>query len=323
MAIRWILIFLSFVTLVSLMPVHVLSLDYPTREIEFVCAFGAGSNGDIFSRLAAKFVEKHLGKPVLVVNKTGGSGVRGYTALATAKPDGYTIGLLSPSALSQPFLVKGVTFNRQSFRAIAQEDYSPVAIFTRKGGPWDVPLKELVRKAKEKPESIKVGVAATWGAHDFLRAIFEEESGAKFLRVPFPGAAEAMPALLGGHVDIEIGAAGEWSGLYKGGKVNVLALALDQRDPRFPEMGTFKESGYDVVLAIPHWIVAPGGTSEPIINVLAAAFKKAFSEPGFIEAAENQGSTPAWLGPEDTMKAMERMEQLFLKVIKKYDLKPE
>ncbi len=297
------------------------AVDYPTREIELICAFAPGSNSDTFARLTAKLSEKYIGKPVLVINKTGGSGVRGYTAVATAKPDGYTIGTLSPSAIAQPYLVKGVTFKRQGFKAIAQTDLSGVALIAKKGGPYDIPLKDLVKKSKEK--NIKVAIAATWGSHDFLRAIFEDESGAKFLRVPFPTAAEAGPALLGGHVDLQIGAAAEWAGLYQGGKVKVLALSLEQRDPRYPEIPTFRDFGYDVVLTNPHWIVAPAGTPEPIVHFLAEAMQKAVAEPAFKETAESQGGVVAWEGPAGAAKAMEKMEQQYLKVIKKYDLKPQ
>jgi tripartite-type tricarboxylate transporter receptor subunit TctC len=301
-----------------------LALDYPQREIEFISAYAPGSNTDNFARVAAKFGEKYVGKPIVVVNKPGGGGSRGFAALAAAKPDGYTIGIISNSTIGQYYLLKGVTFHyRKSYRPVAQIDYSAEGLFVKKEGPYDIPMKELIKKAKEKPDTIKVGIGGSWTAQDFARAIFEEEAGVKFVKVPFPGAAEAIPALLGKHVDIEFGPASEWAHLYKAGKVTVLAVSTEQRDPRFPEIPTFREFGFDVVIPAIHWIAAPAGTPDPITHILAEAFKKAFSEPAFKEAADHLGATAAWEGPEGCVRAMDKLDQLYQKVVKKYGLKPK
>ena len=298
--------------------------DYPTREIEFIAAFAPGSNTDNFARLSAKFGEKYVGKPIVVVNKPGGGGSRGFTALAAAKPDGYTIGLLSQAAIAQPYLLKGITFNyKKSFRLISQIDYSAQGLVVKKGGPFDISLKEFVKRAKEKPDTIKTGIGGTWTAQDFVRAIFEEEADIKLINVRFTGATEVVPNLLGGHLDCFIGPSAEWSHLLKGGKVSVLAVSNDQRDPRYPNIPTFKEQGYDVSLPSYHWVAAPAGTPDSIVSFLAEVFKKGFAEQGFKDAADNLGATAAWAGPEDSLKTMERIDQLYSRVVKKYDLKPE
>lgn len=309
----------------SLIPGNILGLDYPTREIEFIAPFGPGSSTDAFSRLAAKFGEKHVGKPIVVVNKVGGGGVRGYAAIAAAKPDGYTIGLLAQSVMAHPYLLKGVTYNyKKDFRVIAQVDYSAEGFFTKKGGPYDIPLKELIKRAKEKPGMIKMGVGGSvWGAQDFTRAFLEEDAGIKFNRVPYPAAGDIVPAVLGGHVDIAVGPSAEWAPYYKGGQMSVLAACTDKRDPRYPDIPTAKEQGVDVVFSAYHWIGAPAGTPDPVINFLAEAFKKAFSEQGFKDGCDHLGGTAAWESPQNGLKTMEKVEELYLKVIKKYDLKPQ
>ena len=301
-----------------------LAADYPIREIEFIAAFAPGSNTDNFARLAAKFGEKYVGKPIVVVNKPGGGGARGFTALATVKPDGYTIGLLSQGVIAHPYLLKGITFHyKKNFRLVSQIDYSAQGLCVKKGGPWDISLKEFVKKVKEKPETIKVGIGGTWTAQDFVRAIFEDEAEIKLINVRFPGASEAVPNLLGGHLDCFIGPSSEWSHLLKGGKVSVLAVSTDDRDPRFPNIPTFKEQGYDVSLPSYHWVATPAGMPDAIINHLAEAFKKGFAEQGFKDAADNLGATAAWAGPEESLKTMERIDQLYSRVVKKYGLKPE
>jgi tripartite-type tricarboxylate transporter receptor subunit TctC len=325
----WIRIFgfiFLFVFGFTLIPGKAVSADYPTREIEFIAAFAPGSSTDSFARLAAKFGEKYIGKPLVVVNKTGGGGVLGYASLAAAKPNGYTIGLLGMSFLVHQYLLKVVTYNyKKDFRIIAQVDYSAEAFFTIKGGPYDIPLKEFVKKAKEKPGAIKIGVGGSvWGGQDFARAVFEDTANVKLNKVPFPTLSGFIAAVLGGHVDIGVGPAAEWASLYKAGKLGVLALCTDKRDPRFPDIPTTKELGFDVGDLSPyHWIGAPKGTPDPIINFLAEAYKKAFAEQSFKDACSNLGATASWDSPEGSIKTMEKVERRYLDVIKKNDVKPQ
>jgi tripartite-type tricarboxylate transporter receptor subunit TctC len=100
-------------------------------------------------------------------------------------------------------------------------------------------------------------------------------------------------------------------------------VSTEQRDPRFQDIPTFKELGYNVVISAVHWIAAPAGTADPIINFLADAFKRAFSEQGFKDGADHLGATGAWEGPEESLRGMDRLDELTRRVVKKYDLKPQ
>ncbi len=80
---------------------------------------------------------------------------------------------------------------------------------------------------------------------------------------------------------------------------------------------------YEVIMSTIHWIAAPAGTPGPIVNFLAEAFKKAVNEQGFKETADNLGATAAWESPEGSMRSMEKLDQLYQKIVKKYDLKPK
>ena len=322
---KMVLFFLPLALSIAMTPMNGLSLDYPTREIEYIVGYGPGSSQDNVSRLVAKFSEKHVGKPIVVVNKPGGGGSRGFTTLAAGKPDGYTIGIFSISGILQQYLMKGVTFHyRKSFRSISQCAFTPVGVYVKKGSPYDVPLKDLVKMAKEKPDTIKVGIGGTWSSEDFVRAVFEDEAGMKCIRVPFTGGGtESVPALLGGHTDINFGAAPHWASLYKAGKVNVLAMTTEQRDPRFPNIPTFKENGYDVTIRNSYWVVAPAKTPDVVINFLAEAFRKGFAEQGYKDGIDNLGVIPVWTGPEEALRDMDKIDRMIQGVVKKYDLKPQ
>ena len=317
--------FLSAVLSVAFIPVDALSLDYPTREIEFIVGFPPGSTVDHVGRLVCKFAEKYAGKPMVVVHKPGGGGSRGFSSLAVAKPDGYTIGLVSTSAILQPYLMKGVTFNyKKSFRIIAEIAYTAEGIYVKKGGPFDMPFPEIIKRAKEKPNTIKAGVGGTWTGSDVVRFILEDATGAKFIRIPHPaGGQDLIPGVLGGHLDFAMGEGAQWAPLYKAGKFNVLAVSTERRDPRYPDIPTLKEMGYDAVLAVTFWVGAPAGTPDDVINFLAEVFRKAVAEEGYKEASDIAFNTASYKGPAEALKAIEQFDGFFQRLIKKYDLKPE
>ena len=317
---------LSLTMVCAWIPRDGLCLDFPTREIEFISGFGPGSSNDSTARLVAKFGEKYVGKSIVVVNKPGGGGTRGYSFVDAAKPDGYVLGNLSTAVVFTPYLVKGVTYHyKKSFRIICQTSYMPVGLYVKKGSLYDVPLKELIRKAKEKPNTIKVGIGGTWVPEDMARAVFEDQTGTKFIRVPFSGGGtETIPAILGGHTDINYGGASHWAELYRAGKLNVLAITLEQRDPRFPDIPTFKENGFDLAgLLNYYWVGAPAKTPDEIVKFLAQAFKKAVAEPGYIDAMNGLGSTAGWESPEEALRTMDKIDLMVRGVVKKYNLQPE
>jgi tripartite-type tricarboxylate transporter receptor subunit TctC len=309
----------------SLGPGDALSAEYPTREIEFIVGFPPGSTVDHVGRLIAKHAEKYVGKPIVVANKPGGGGSRGFSSLAAAKPDGYTIGLVSTSAILQPYLMKGLTFHyKKSFRIISEIAYTAEGIYTKKGGPFDIPFPEIIKRAKEKPNTIKAGVGGTWTGSDVVRFILEDATGAKFIRIPHPaGGQDLVPGALGGHLDIAMGEGAQWAPLYTAGKFNVLAVSTEKRDPRFPNIPTLKEMGYDVVFLVTFWVGAPAGTPDSIINFWAEAFRKATAEEGYKQASDQAFNTASWAGPADSLKAVDKLDDTFQKLIKKYDLKPE
>ncbi len=319
------LLFCSLALTLSLLPVDLWAADYPTREIEYIVGFPPGSSVDHVGRLLSKFAEKHLGKPLVVVNKPGGGGSRGFSSLAAARPDGYTVGLLSQSAIIQPYLMKGVTFSyKKDFRMICEVAYTAEGIYVKKGGPFDKPFPEIIKMAKEKPNTIKMGVGGTWTGSDVARLMLEDQTGAKFIRIPHPaGGQDLVPGVLGGHLDLAVGEGAQWAPLYTAGKFNVVAVSTEKRDPRYANIPTLKELGYDVAFSVTFGSAAPVGTPDSVINFLSEAFRKAVAEPGYKEGSDWAFNTPSWKSPADMLKMYEKLDATFLALIKKYDLKPE
>jgi tripartite-type tricarboxylate transporter receptor subunit TctC len=200
----------------------------------------------------------------------------------------------------------------------------PVGLYVKKE-PIRCPTEGLVKMAKAKPNTLKVGIGGTWVPRIWHGHYSMIKPNIKCIRVPFSGGGpETVPALLGGHTDFNYGGSAHWAELYKAGKLNVLAVTTEQRLPQFPEIPTFKENGYDLTgLLNYYWIGAPANTPDGIVNYLAEAFKKGFAEKGYIDGMANQGCTAAWEGPAGALKSMDKLDQLVQQVAKKYNLKPE
>jgi len=112
--------------------------------------------------------------------------------------------------------------------------------------------------------------------------------------------------------------------LFVSGKVNVLATTLDKRDPGMPYIPTFKENGFDMagIMNI-YWVGAPAGTPDAVVNHMAEAVRKGVAEPGYAAGMANLGCTAVWNGPADSLKEMNKIEEAFLKLVKKYNLQPQ
>jgi tripartite-type tricarboxylate transporter receptor subunit TctC len=257
----------------------------------------------------------------VVVNKPGGGGSRGWAALSAAKPDGYSIGTVSNSTVIHKYLLKGVPYDwEKNFKLICTFAYAPIAIVVRKGAFGSI--QEFIKKAKDNPDSIKIGISGKWTTEDFAYQLLQEEAGIKLRRVDFAGGGERMTALLGGHIDAISAPPSEWKSLYDAGSLDALLICREKRVPSLPQIPTSKELGFNIEQTSMYMMGAPGGTPDPIVNFLSGAFKKGIAEPAFINGAAKIGVTASWISPEESLKIWKRMDQDFQLIIKKFDLKP-
>lgn len=267
-------------------------IDYPTDNITVYVPFSAGGSTDIMARIIAEPVGKSLGVPMVVENRPGGGGAIAMSALATADPDGYTIALtsLGPAMLTPN--QGDVGYTDEEFAPISQTSSLPSMLFVSTKHSEYETLDELVAAAKEKYGEMTYAATGAGGTGHVACELFMEELGEKgiFNMVPFDSGVEATTAVLGGHIEFSLGDAGDTAAHVADGNLRVLAIASDERDPMFPNVPTFKELGYDVVIG-PWWgFAAPIGTPEEIIDILDDAIKEALENPKVIEQMMNINS---------------------------------
>lgn len=294
---------------------------FPTKQIEIIVPAGAGGGTDMLSRALANKAKDLLGQPVVIVNKPGGSGTVGFTAGQTAKPDGYTVTMFFAEIVIVPHL--GIAqADHKLFVPIMRVNMDPAAITVKADAPWKT-LKEFLDYAKANPGKVRMGNSGPGSIWHLAAATVEDKTGVKFNHVPYGGAAPAVTALLGGAIEAVAVSPAEVGAQVASGKLKILGVMSDKREKAFPEVKTFKEQGYEVVVGTWRGLGVPKGTPEPVVKILHDAFKKAMDDPGFIAQADKLGLGLAYLNAADFTKFMDADFANYAKLVDKLGLKQQ
>lgn len=262
---------------------HALEADiskYPTRPITLVVPMPPGGGTDIACRVLAKAAEKFLGRPLVVMNKPGGSQTIAAAAVVNAKPDGYTIGYTSHLGLFLAPLMAKVPYHPvKDLRQIMQFGVTNIAV-TVKG---DSPLKSLedvIAYARQNPRKLTYGSAGTGTLGHLVMDQIAQKDKVQFTHIPFKGSAETQAALLGGHVLV---GTGDFNySLIEAGQIRLIFLIVENRSTDYPQTPTIRDLGYDIPCATPMTIACPRGVPEKIVQKLENAFSRTVKEPAFV-----------------------------------------
>ena len=256
--------------------------DYPRKPIQMIVAFGAGGSTDTMARIFAKFAGQRLGQNVVVVNKAGAGGEIGWTALANAKPDGYTIGLINSPVVEVYPITRADTvgYDFKKIKPLVNVVTDPGVLAVAADSPFKT-LKDFIDAAKAQPGVITVSHEGI-GGDDHLAALnLQRASGAKFNFVTFNGNAQATAALLGGHIQAFEGNMSEAAAQIKDGAVRALAVWAPDRQDAIPGVPTGKEQGFDVVSAASRGIAVPAGVPQAVYDKLLAVSREVVADPAF------------------------------------------
>lgn len=255
--------------------------EFPERPISLIIPWDAGGSTDQTARVLAKAAEKALGQPVVPVNKPGAATVLGMTELAAAKPDGYTIGVLSSSSYLIPLAGRQVQYDpEKSFSYISYYGDNLIGVAVPANAPWKT-LKDLVEDGKKNPGKLKFGTGGVGTTQHLTIEGLMVDTGAKFIHIPQKGSAGSVPALLGQHVDF-ISETSVWAPFVDQKELRALSVTTPARSPRFPDVPTMQEMGYKSLRSV-QAIIAPAGMPEPVRAKLEAAFRGALKDQAFID----------------------------------------
>ncbi len=272
---------------------------YPEAPIKMVVAYAAGGGTDIIARVLAQYTQKYLGPnaTIVVVNRPGAGGGIGFAEVANAPPDGYTIGFINtPNVLTIP-IERKANFSWQNFDLLGNivDDPGNFSVHT------DTPIRnlaELIAYAKANPGKVTYGTTGV-GSDDHLAALmFERAAGVQFTHVPFKGAAEVNNALISKQIFMAAMNIGEALQYQKGGSpLRNLGQMSEKRSALAPDLPTFKEQGFNVIMASLRGVAAPRGLPPAVREQLVNAVHQAVLDPEFQAKAANYFAPIRYLAP--------------------------
>jgi len=293
---------------------------FPAKDITLICPWSAGGGTDTISRALVKNAKKYFGVNVNVVNKTGGMGAVGMGAVSTARPDGYTVGMITfqLSTFQSMGLAK---LSYRDFNLIQLVNQSPAAISVAADSKWK-DLKQLMDYAKQNPGIVTVGHSGAGGGWHLAVASIATINDIKFNYVPFDGAAPTRTALIGGHIDCASTGIDEMLQLYKAGQVRILAVNNLTRHALFPDVPTIAEAGFPNPNPILDWrgLAAPKGVSAEQMKILVNGFKQCFNDPEFVKLADQLGLPLTYADPQGFEKFLQGMEETLVPALKSVGL---
>lgn len=261
----------------ALGPQLAIANDYPDRPIELVVPFQAGGGTDAVARAFGVAAQKHFPKGVVVVNKAGASGGIGWNYMMNAKPDGYTLAMVTVEMVILPHLN---LFNRTyaDVTPIAQLNADPAAVIVRTDSPHKT-IEELIAAARQEPGKLSMGTAGNGGIYDIAAASFEEKAKVQFNRIPYQGAAPSILSLLSNQLDAVTASPGEVAAHVAAGKLRILAVMADKRLDDFKSVPTLKERNIDLSIGTWRGIMGPKGLPPEVVKMLKTAVADVSREP--------------------------------------------
>jgi tripartite-type tricarboxylate transporter receptor subunit TctC len=265
--------------------------NYPRRAVQLIVAFGAGGSTDVGARILAGAAEKDFGQQITVVNKGGAGGQLGFTDIARARPDGYTLGFINLPALNTIVLdpERKAAFTIDSFIPIVNQVLDPGLIWVKGDSPYKS-LKDLVDAAKKEPGKIRACTTGILSDDHLAILMLQEAAKIEFRIVHFDGGAQQLAGVVGGHVDVAFDNVGSVVKRVQSGEVRGLVVTDVVRSKFLPDVPCTKELGYTTVISSStRGVAAPKGTPADIVKVIETAFVKAIKDPELIKKMDAAG----------------------------------
>ena len=281
-----------------LVPALALAQDYPRKPIQVVVPFGPGGVADLTARIVAPKMSEDLGQPLVIENKPSAGGVVAGQEVARARPDGYTLLLVSNGTAVSRALFKSLPYDPdRDFAMISTVGYFPLVILTDPKSPLKN-LQDLISAAKAKPGKLNVGTIGIGSTQNLAAELFKSTAGVDFQIVPYKATGEVIIGAKNGDANAIFEILAPATSHIKSGNLRALAITSGRRFATLPDVPTVIESGvkgYDV--ASWNGLAAPAKTPREIVIRLQQAVAKAIAAPDvqkrFSElGVEGRSSTP-------------------------------
>ena len=274
--------------------------NYPDHPIRLVVPFAAGGANDIVARLIQTPLERALGQPIIIENRTGASGVLGTDVVAKSPPDGYSLSVALASHSVNPAVNPKMPYD-------TEKDLAPVILIGKNPLMFvvnaEVPAKtisEFIALAKANPEKYNYSTPGAASQSHLVISQWSNLAGIKIQHVPYRGGAPAIVSTVAGDTQFSVMSSLVSGPFLASGKLRALAIGSLKRDPHFPDVPTMVELGYPDVEAVT-WVgmFAPAGTPRAIVERLNREINRIIADPDVAQKLDQQGFIPAGGTPED------------------------
>lgn len=289
-----------------------LAQGYPARPIEVTVHTSAGSGGDVVSRLAAEIIRRDslLPQPLVITNRTGGSGVVAYNFFKQKRGDPYHVLSVTGTLLAMAYR-PDISIGLENYAPLALMAIDPQTIMVPADSPYRT-FKELAEAARKEPGNL---VAATTSPHGTGRMVVylieKAVPGAKFKVVHFKGGAEAVTSTAGGHTTFTTENLSEGRSFVEGRKLRVLAVTSDKRLPQIPEVPTLQELGYPISAGTIRGFTFPAGVPKEAVTTMEATLRKVHEARPWKEFVERNIFQDVFVGSEGFKAFLaQRLEEL-------------
>ena len=264
---------------------------FPSQPVQIILPYSAGGGVDAMARAFAKEASNMTLQQWVVTNREGAGGVVGFTALAKAKPDGYTIAFSPASPLTNsPFLNANMPFKGSEIEPVCQVFENVFAIALREDSPIRS-LTDLLARAQVRPAAVSYGHAGPASIPHLSMAAIERATAVKFNPIAYRGDGAMMTDVMGGTLDFGVPAISSIGGK----KLRVLAVLADKRQPALPDVPSIAELGYPVISPGLNGLYVPAGTPRSVVAKLEAVCRKVTASAAFMESAKGLLQVPQFL----------------------------
>jgi len=274
--------------------------NYPDRPVRLIVPFAAGGANDIVARLIQPSLERTLGQPIIVENRTGASGIIGTDLVAKSAPDGHTLGVALATHSVNPAVNPKMPYD-------TEKDLTPVILIGKNPLMFvvnaNIPAKtvaEFAALAKANPEKYNYATPGAASQAHLVMSQWSNLAGIKIQHVPYRGGAPAILSTVQGDTQISVMSSLVSAPHIEAGKLRAIAIGSTQRDPQFPNVPTMVEAGFPDIEAVT-WVgmFAPAGTPRPIVERLNTEINRIIKEPDIRAKLTQQGIAPVGGTPEE------------------------